>query len=186
MTFIDNNKRFVSTSDDKTIRVWEYGIPVQVKYIADPGMHSMPFATTSFDKQWYIAQSLDNQIVTYTANDRFKCVDNSFAGIPTVFCRATRKKTFRGHSVSGYACAVGFSGDNKYVISGDGGGRIFVWDWKTTRIFRSIKVRWRVCVICATLSVQAHDKVCIGVAWHPLESSKVATCGWDGLIKYWE
>ena len=37
-----------------------------------------------------------------------------------------------------------------------------------------------------TGGVQAHDKVCIGVAWHPLESSKVATCGWDGLIKYWE
>lgn len=146
VTFIDNNKRFVSTSDDKTIRVWEYGIPVQVKYIADAGMHSMPAAATSFDNQWWIAQSLDNQIVTYTANDRFKCVANLFCVQISTYMmyRATRKKTFRGHSVSGYACAVGFSGDNKYVVSGDGGGRIFIWDWKTTRIFRSIKVRMMV------------------------------------------
>ncbi len=41
-------------------------------------------------------------------------------------------------------------------------------------------------ITCAHHHTQAHDKVCIGAAWHPLESSKVATCSWDGLIKYWE
>jgi WD40 repeat protein len=30
ITFVDEGRRFVTTSDDKTIRVWEYGIPVQV------------------------------------------------------------------------------------------------------------------------------------------------------------
>ena len=30
VTFVDDNRRFVSTSDDKTVRVWEFGIPVQV------------------------------------------------------------------------------------------------------------------------------------------------------------
>ena len=42
ITFFDNNKKFVSSSDDKTLRVWEYDIPVTAKYIADPNMHSMP------------------------------------------------------------------------------------------------------------------------------------------------
>ena len=36
------------------------------------------------------------------------------------------------------------------------------------------------------LLMQAHQTVTIGVEWHPLETSKVATCGWDGLIKYWD
>lgn len=31
ITFVDEGRRFVTTSDDKTIRVWELGIPVQVQ-----------------------------------------------------------------------------------------------------------------------------------------------------------
>jgi len=45
ITFVDDNRRFVSTSDDKTIRGWDYDIPVVIKYIAEPYMHSMPAVT---------------------------------------------------------------------------------------------------------------------------------------------
>jgi WD40 repeat protein len=31
VTFIDDARRFVSSSDDKSLRVWEFGIPVQIK-----------------------------------------------------------------------------------------------------------------------------------------------------------
>ena len=31
ITFVDEGRRFVSTSDDKTIRVWDLGVPVQVR-----------------------------------------------------------------------------------------------------------------------------------------------------------
>lgn len=33
VTFIDDARRFVSSSDDKTLRVWEFGIPVQIKCV---------------------------------------------------------------------------------------------------------------------------------------------------------
>jgi WD40 repeat protein len=45
ITFVDNNRRFVTTSDDKTIRAWDFDIPVVIKYIAEPHMHSMPAVT---------------------------------------------------------------------------------------------------------------------------------------------
>ncbi|KAK7907791.1 hypothetical protein WMY93_016403 [Mugilogobius chulae] len=47
ITFVDENRRFVSTSDDKSLRVWEWDIPVDFKYIAEPSMHSMPAVTLS-------------------------------------------------------------------------------------------------------------------------------------------
>ena len=40
--FVEENRRMVTTSDDKSIRIWEWDVPVDTKYIADPGMHSMP------------------------------------------------------------------------------------------------------------------------------------------------
>jgi len=65
---------------------------MQVKYIADPSMHSMPAVGEHPNGKALSYQSLDNQIVTYTTAGRF---------------RQNRKKTFKGHLVAGNACQVG-------------------------------------------------------------------------------
>ena len=118
-------------------------------------MHSIPATTISHDGRYIIGQSLDNQIVAYSVCERF---------------RRNNKKRFGGHSNAGYACQPAFSTDDSTVVSGDGAGKLFFWDWKTGRIIKSIK---------------AHDQVAIGVAWHPLKSSLVASCSWDKTIKLW-
>jgi hypothetical protein len=46
---------------------------------------------------------------------------------------------------------------------------VFFWEWSHPhKIVRTIK---------------AHEGVAIGCVWHPMESSKVITCGWDGLVR---
>lgn len=45
MTFFDSGRKFVSTSDDKKILVWEFGIPVVTKHISDPDLHAITYAT---------------------------------------------------------------------------------------------------------------------------------------------
>ncbi|EAU93218.2 pre-mRNA splicing factor [Coprinopsis cinerea okayama7 len=123
ITFVDENRRFVTTSDDKTIRAWDFDIPVVIKYIAEPHMHSMPAVTLHPSNKYFAAQSLDNQILVYST-DNF---------------RQNRKKRFAGHSVAGYACQVGFSPDGKWISSGDGEGNVVFWDWKTGRIKSRLK-----------------------------------------------
>ena len=58
-----------------------------------------------------------------------------------------------------------------YIVSGDADGKLYIWDWKTTKLYSKFK---------------AHDDVCISAIWHPHETSKVATAGWDGVIKFWD
>merc|ERR1712166_801426 len=156
LTFVDNNRRFVSTSDDKKIYIWEWGIPVVMKHISEPDMFSMPYVTKSPDGKVFAGQSMNNEIHVYGAKDRYSQI---------------RKKIFKGHMNAGYACGLDFSPDGKYVLSGDGDGRAFIWDWKSCKIYKKIK---------------AHDKVCIDAKWHPIEPSRVATASWDGTIKYWD
>ena len=57
ITFVDLGRRFVSTSDDKSMRVWEWDIPVDYKYIADPTMHSMPSVTLSHNGEGAVCVS---------------------------------------------------------------------------------------------------------------------------------
>jgi len=157
VTFVEENRRIVTTSDDKKILIWEYNIPVPIKYISEPHMHSMPAVTVHPRGQYFAGQSLNNEIHVYTATDRFKQM---------------RKKIFKGHVNAGYANRITFSPNGKYLASGDGTGKLFVWDWGSTRIYKKMN---------------AHENgPCISTAWHPTEPSWVATCGWDGIIKLWD
>lgn len=156
LSFVDDDRRFVSSSDDKVLRLWEYGVPVIIRHVSDPTANSMPVTLLHPNRKSLACQSMDNTIRIFTAYDKF---------IPNT------KKIFRGHLVAGYACGLQTSPDGRYLVSGDSLGRMFFWDWKTTRIFRA---------------VEAHSGVCVGVDWHPTRSSFVASCGWDGRLKLWD
>mmetsp|Transcript_4395 Transcript_4395/g.10249 ORF Transcript_4395/g.10249 Transcript_4395/m.10249 type:complete len:594 (+) Transcript_4395:89-1870(+) len=156
VTFCEEGKRLVTTSDDKKIFVWEFGIPVVVKHIAEPTMHSVPSVVVNPQKKYLIGQSMDNKIISYEAFGRFK-----FMG----------KKQFKGHLNSGYAITPGFSADGHWVMSGDIDGKIWFWDWQKMKNYRVLK---------------AHDGVCVSCLWHPVQLSRVVTCGWDGTIKLWD
>jgi len=157
VTFIDGGRKFVSTSDDKKIFLWEFGIPVVVKHISEPEMHSITATAMHPSGKYFAGQSSDNKIVVYDAkNGNFKL---------------NRKKQYSGHLSAGYAIGLSFSPDKQFIASGDQDGKVFFWDWKSAKTLRTYK---------------AHEGVCIGVDWHPIEPSKFATCGWDGTIKLWD
>lgn len=156
ITFIDENRRFVTSSDDKSIRVWDFEVPVDIKYIADPKMHSMPCITQHPNGKYFLCQGLDNKIHVYSTRNKFP---------------ANHKKKFTGHLVSGYACNLSVSPDGRIVTCGDSSGNIFFWDWKTCKLLKKVK---------------AHSKTAIDVQWHPLRPSTLATAGWDNQLLLWD
>jgi len=158
VVFIDEGRKFVSSSEDRSLRVWEYGIPVVIKYIAEPEMYSMPITALHPNGKVMCCQSMNNEVVSYgiRESDRF---------------RKNVKKCFRGHLVAGYACGLSFSPDGSILASADSIGRTFLWDWKTTKLLNCIP---------------SHDKVCIDVDWHPTIPNLLATCSWDATIKLWQ
>jgi len=156
ITFVDENRRFMTTSDDKSLRAWDYNIPVPIKYIAEPYMYPMVRAAAHPSGKYVLYQSSDNQIVVYGATDKF---------------RQNRKKLYKGHNNAGYAIDVAVSPDGQFVASGDTGGYVCFWDWKTCKMWHKIK---------------ACEGAVTCVEWHPQETSKVAAAGLDGNIRFYD
>lgn len=160
IVFVENDigsTKMISSSDDKKILIWEWDIGVPIKYISDPTMHSMPSLVIHPSQTFVVGQSLDNKLVCFQVGQKFKLF---------------KKKKFHDHQVAGYACEPCFSPDGRFLMSGDGNGRIFFWDWKMSKTLKKYK---------------AHDNgPAIACVWHPLEPSVAFTCGWDGVIKMWQ
>jgi pre-mRNA-processing factor 17 len=156
ITFVDQNRRFMTTSDDKSLRAWDYNIPVPIKYIAEPDMYPMTRASLHPSGKYVAYQSSDNQILVYGANEKF---------------RQNRKKSYRGHNNAGMAIELDFSPDGQFLASGDSGGFVCFWDWKTCKMYHKLK---------------ASSQAVTCVKWHPQETSKVITAGMDGQIKLWD
>ena len=119
-------------------------------------MHVVPAAAAHPNLKYMAGQSMDNKILVYEVKGTF---------------RMNRKKKFAGHQSAGYAVNLCFSPDGKFLVSGDAGGKLWFWDWKTARSYKTMS---------------AHDAVCIDVQWHPVYPSRLISCSWDGTIKMWE
>jgi pre-mRNA-processing factor 17 len=98
------------------------------------------FKLTSDAEKWLAMQSLDNQILIYSAETY----------------KQNRKKGYRGHTVAGYACVPAFSPDGRFISSGDGAGNVHFWDFKTGRKYPN--------------KLEAHQRVCIDQKWLPHET----------------
>ncbi|KAJ4292890.1 hypothetical protein N0V88_005550 [Collariella sp. IMI 366227] len=157
--FIDESRRFMSTSDDRSLRVWEYGIPVEIKTISEPDMFALTKSAQHPSGKYVLYQCSDNSIVAYSSgSDKF---------------RQHRKKAWRGHNTAGSAIGLTCSPDGQFVASGDTGGSVCFWDFKTCRMYNKL-----------TADGAGGPISC--VAWSEQETSKVFTAGAKGEIKLWD
>lgn len=148
----------MTTSDDKSLRAWDYNIPVPIKYIAEPYMYPMTRSALHPNGKYVAYQSSDNQVVVYGATDKF---------------RQNRKKSYRGHNNAGTAIDISISPDGQFLASGDTLGYICFWDWKTCKMY-------------SKLTADSSGGTINCVAWSEQETSKVFTAGAKGEIKFWD
>lgn len=110
--FVDHNRAFVASSDDKTIRVYAYGMNVERHLMQEPWMNASPALATNHACDYMLAQSMDNRLMLYNASEKVSV-----------------RSTFMGHAVTGYACQPCWSTDDKFVASGDANGNVYFWEF---------------------------------------------------------
>ncbi|CDH14185.1 probable Pre-mRNA-processing factor 17 [Zygosaccharomyces bailii ISA1307] len=153
LEFFPDGSKFISSSEDKTVRIWENQVNIPIKQISDTSQHSMPFLKVHPDHHYFCAQSMDNTIYSFSMKPKYRRHPN---------------KSFNGHQSAGYGIHIGFSPDGHYLLSGDSKSRLFVWDWTTTKLLKTFELPGR--------------KPVTQVGWHPQETSKVLCSGTTGKI----
>lgn len=125
---VDSNKRFLSTSDDKSVRIWDWQINIPIKIISEPDLHSIPRGIVSRFGDAIALQSMASSIDVVQGHGKFR----------------TTAKKFRGHSVSGYAVDINISADGRVIMSGDSRGLAVFWDWNSGKLVKKLKVSTKV------------------------------------------
>ncbi|CAJ1027510.1 WD domain, G-beta repeat, putative [Leishmania shawi] len=158
LTLLSDGSKMLTTSEDRTLRTWDYRSPVQIKQFADAAMHAITHVLHHpTQPEFLAAQSLNNKVIVFRDDGGGRL-------------RLLHDREFTGHTISGTRCQLGFSHDGRYLSSGDIGGKLYVWDWATKKLEKSFK---------------AHAQMLVSHLWHPIEPTKVVTAAWDGHVKCW-
>ncbi|SMN19676.1 similar to Saccharomyces cerevisiae YDR364C CDC40 Pre-mRNA splicing factor, important for catalytic step II of pre-mRNA splicing and plays a role in cell cycle progression [Maudiozyma saulgeensis] len=151
--YFQDGSKFISSSEDKTVMIWDNGVNIPIKNISDTAQYSMPVINTHPTQKYFCTQSMDNAIYTYNMKPKFRKLPN---------------KVFKGQKSVGYAIGFTFSPDGHYICSGDSRSKVLLWDWTTSKLLKEISIPGK-----SPISQ---------VEWHPQETSKVICSGPAGKI----
>ncbi|KAL6940645.1 hypothetical protein ACO0QE_004557 [Hanseniaspora vineae] len=155
--FFPDGSKFISTSEDKTVRIWNTGINITIKHISDTNQYAMPFVKIHPSHKMFLTQGMDNVIRTYQMVPKYK----------------PQKKRFTVHHSAGHGICFSCSPDGRYLASGDSKGKLMIWNWGSGNILKTFQVD------------RSHEPASV-VAWSPQETSKILCSGSLGKIQLYD
>uniref|UniRef100_A0A8C5QXD5 WD repeat domain 25 n=1 Tax=Leptobrachium leishanense TaxID=445787 RepID=A0A8C5QXD5_9ANUR len=161
--FLPNGKEFLSTTDsvsrdsaDRTIIAWDFGTAAKISNQIFHERYTCPSLALHPKENVFIAQTNGNYIALFSTQRPYKM---------------NKKKRFEGHKVEGFAVGCEFSPDGSLIVTGSSEGKVFFYNYHTSKLLRSKSVS---------------DSPCVSVTFHPVLSSLVASAYWDGNIRVWQ
>jgi len=169
LEFLEEGKTFLAASDivkrnstDKAIVVWDFPGNVIISNQIYQEAYNCTALRVHPNKKKFIAQSNAGYIAIFDAKPPWTL---------------DKFKRFESHSVSGNRIQCNFSPDGRYVGSGSSDGKLYFYDWKSSK-----------CVRTLDYGVHAHA-TCMDVAWCPqpqaLGYACVASGDNKGRIALW-
>lgn len=148
---------FMVASSDGQIRVYQNGIPSVFQHVTGQEPKMITRACVHPENGFIIANTHVNSAAIFRIDE-------------TGRIKMNHKKTFTGHHTVGHSIGLTCSPDGKFLLSGDGNGKLLCWNFKTGAIVGDTKV----------FSATTND---VDWAWN---SSMFAAASWDGRIKIWK
>ncbi|XP_066464052.1 WD repeat-containing protein 25 isoform X2 [Eleutherodactylus coqui] len=163
LLFLPDGKEFLSTTDcvsrdsaDRTIIAWDFATTAKISNQIFHERYTCPSLALHPKDSVFAAQTNGNYIVLFSTQRPYKM---------------NKKRRFEGHKVEGFAVGCGFSPDGSIIVTGSSEGNVMFYNYHTSKIIKTLP---------------SHGSACVGVHYHSVMPSLLATCYWDGSIQIWE
>lgn len=154
-----NSDTFATTSEDRTVKVWELRDSVPRAVLSKPEVCEVFAATVKHPcNDTILCSALSSELV-------------SFKFDPNDFSLKRRARHLIGHKSAGMIVKPAFSADGRFVAAGDGVGALHAWDWTSGQSARVIEA--------------AHDQPITDCAFSFADPRLLATSSLDASIKLW-
>ncbi|KAM8807470.1 WD repeat-containing protein 25 [Eudromia elegans] len=161
--FLPEGKEFLTSTDavsrdsaDRTIIAWDFQSAAKISNQIFHERYTCPSLTLHPRESVFAAQTNGNYVALFSSQRPY---------------RINKKKRYEGHKVEGFAVGCEFSPDGTLVVTGSSDGKVFFYNYHTSRVVRTLF---------------AHREACVGATFHPVLPSLLATCDWAGEIKIWQ
>ncbi|XP_041332299.1 WD repeat-containing protein 25 [Pyrgilauda ruficollis] len=161
--FLPEGREFLTSTDavsrdsaDRTIIAWDFQSAAKISNQIFHERYTCPSLTLHPKESVFVAQTNGNYMALFSAQRPY---------------RINKKKRYEGHKVEGFAVGCEFSPDGTLLVTGSSDGKVFFYNYHTSRIIRTLS---------------AHKEACVSAIFHPVLPSLLATCDWAGEIKIWQ